>query len=201
VTVLLTVTPGVDTFVVIRNVLRGGKKDGIITSFGICFGLFFHATLSACGLSIILVQSAFMFHSVKILGAIYLCYLGLSSLLNALNRKESFEVNPNISNAGNGVATNSFREGFLSNVLNPKPAIFYVAFLPQFINASDPVFLKSMFLASVQFIIGIFWLVLLSISVYIAGNYLKNSFVRRILDTISGSVLVALGIKLGMESE
>jgi len=117
VTVLLTVTPGVDTFVVIRNVLRGGKKDGIITSFGICFGLFFHATLSACGLSIILVQSAFMFHSVKMLGAIYLCYLGLSSLLNALNRKESFEVNSNISNAGNGVATNSFREGFLSNIL------------------------------------------------------------------------------------
>ena len=89
----------------------------------------------------------------------------------------------------------------VTNILNPKPAIFYVAFLPQFINASDPVFLKSMFLASVQFIIGIFWLVLLSISVYIAGNYLKNSFVRRILDTISGSVLVALGIKLGMESE
>jgi len=71
-TLLLTIAPGVDTFIVIRNVLRGGWQDGVFTSFGICTGLFFHATLSACGLSIILIHSAFLFNSVKTVGALYL---------------------------------------------------------------------------------------------------------------------------------
>src|SRR5205085_3323916 len=81
---VLTVTPGQDTMLVVRNVLRGGRRDGVVTTFGICTGLFMHATLSALGVSILLMQSAMAFQVVKIAGACYLVWLGVRSLTGAV---------------------------------------------------------------------------------------------------------------------
>ena len=80
----LTLSPGADTMLVVRNVLRGGRHDGVVTTFGICSGLFFHAILSALGLSIILLHSATAFHLVKVAGACYLVWLGVQSLCGAV---------------------------------------------------------------------------------------------------------------------
>src|SRR5712691_12968511 len=80
----LTLTPGADTMLVVRNVLRGGRRDGIVTTFGICFGLFVHATLSAVGVSVILMHSATAFHVMKLVGAGYLLWLGVQSLWGAV---------------------------------------------------------------------------------------------------------------------
>src|SRR5262245_7245257 len=90
----LTLAPGPDTMLVIRNVLRGGRRDGVVTTLGICSGLFVHATLSALGVSIILTRSAAAFTVVKLLGAIYLAWLGAQSLRKAMRTTESIDARP-----------------------------------------------------------------------------------------------------------
>ncbi len=198
-TLLLTLSPGADTMLVIRNVIRGGKKDGVITTLGICTGLFVHATLSACGISMILVKSAMLFNIVKTIGAFYLIYLGTKSIYFAIKFKEENQKEDiNISKEKESFLK-SFREGILSNVLNPKTAVFYMAFLPQFINPGDPVFLKSLFLTGIHFIMGLIWLVSLSLFLNQIKNVLDNSFVKRALESLTGTILIGFGIKLGLE--
>jgi threonine/homoserine/homoserine lactone efflux protein len=198
VTLLLTISPGVDTFLVIRNVLRGGKKDGLLTSLGICSGLYVHAALSACGISMLLVQSSVLFQATKIIGAGYLCWLGGTTLWNAWRRGE-MAGGTAVPNPGERGSTSSFREGFLSNLLNPKPAVFFLALLPQFLRATDPVFVKSMFLASVQFTFGLVWLTLLAVFVERSSRVLRNASIKKAIDTINGSFLIAFGMGLLFE--
>jgi threonine/homoserine/homoserine lactone efflux protein len=133
---LLTVTPGVDTLLVMRNAGRGGLKhglrDGCVTSVGICCGLFIHATLSALGISVLLVETAWAFTAVKWAGACYLIWLGLSSLRQAMARGPANADESSISSAEPPLMKPvsiwvAFREGLLSNVLNPKTALFYIA--------------------------------------------------------------------------
>jgi RhtB (resistance to homoserine/threonine) family protein len=200
VTLVLTVTPGVDTFIIMRNVLRGGPKDGFYTAIGICSGLFVHASLSAFGISVILVRSAVFFNFVKMAGAIYLVWLGLSSIYGAMRHKNSFEYTQSAVPKEKLYPTKSLREGLLSNVLNPKPAVFYLAFFPQFINHGDPVFVKTMFLASIQFVIGISWLIMLSFFISQMKNYIEKPSIKKALDTLSGSILIAFGIKIGLQN-
>ncbi len=121
---ILTLTPGLDTALVIRNTTRGGFKDGFVSSVGICSGLFVHATFSAIGISAILMQSAELFHAVKWVGAIYLIWLGVNSLRATLANNQSLAVGK--AGVGSVGVKRAFREGFLSNVLNPKTAVFYL---------------------------------------------------------------------------
>lgn len=199
VTLVLTVTPGVDTFIIMRNVLRGGQKDGLYTAIGICSGLFVHASLSALGISVILVRSTAIFNVVKVAGAIYLVWLGVSSIYGAIKYKNSLNFAQNTSVQEKLLPVKSFREGLFSNVLNPKPAVFYLAFFPQFINHGDPVFIKTMFLASIQFVIGISWLIMLSFFVSHIKSYVEKPSIKRALDTLSGGILIAFGIKIGLQ--
>lgn len=194
----LTLVPGADTFLVVRNVLKGGSRDGMITSVGICSGLFVHATLSACGISLILVRSATAFHAMKIAGSIYLLWLGTKSLLAAFRGTNS-PILPNESALSviKRPVTTSLREGLLSNVLNPKTAVFYMALLPQFIAPSDPVLMKSLFLAAIHFVISLFWLIIVAVSLEKIRSLFFNPFATRILEATSGAVLVAFGIRLG----
>jgi RhtB (resistance to homoserine/threonine) family protein len=196
---LLTLTPGADTMLVIRNVLRGGQRDGIITTVGICSGLFLHATLSALGLSMILMQSATAFHIVKWVGAAYLGWLGVHSLYSALpgiGRRLTAQSD----GAWQPVPTHqSFAEGFLSNVLNPKVAIFYLAFLPQFIGPTDALLQKSILLAGIHFAEGILWLITVAIAIERARRVLLASAIRRWLDGICGVVLLGFGARLALE--
>ena len=201
VTLVLTVTPGVDTFIVMRNVLRGGKADGIITALGICSGLFVHAGLSALGISILLVHSALFFTCIKALGALYLIWLGVLSIYDALKNDTAANVDSSAAGCRKIRAGKSFQEGFFSNLFNPKPAIFYLAFLPQFISASDPVLIKSMVLALIQFIIGIAWLSIIAYTISKTRDLIEKPRINRLLKTASGLILVTLGFKIGLESQ
>ncbi len=157
---LLTITPGADTMLVIRSVVARGPRAGLLTTFGICCGLFIHATLSAIGLSVILVRSATAFEVVKFVGATYLIVLGVQSIWRAI-RHHSEVGETARSDHGPALMTTkrrAFLEGLLTNVLNPKVAVFYLAFLPQFITPDDPVLLKSVVLAGIHFVLGILWL-------------------------------------------
>ena len=195
----LTLSPGPDTLLVVRNVLRGGRRDGVATAFGICTGLFLHATLSALGVSMILIHSRAAFHIVKIAGACYLVWLGMQSL-RAAARTQQVSADPETSLPSGGVSRRRcFLEGLLTNVLNPKVAVFYLAFLPQFIGPTDPVFRKSLLLAGIHYTEGIIWLTALSGMLYHLRRWIWKPATRRWLDGFCGTVLVGLGARLALE--
>jgi len=152
---ILTLTPGLDTAVIIRNTSRSGTQYGLLTSFGICCGLFVHATFSAIGISAIIMQSAEWFTILKFVGAGYLVWLGIGSIRGVLQVRTS--LSSEIKNPPNRTSWVALREGFLSNVLNPKTAVFYLAFLPQFIDPNSNAFAQSMIMASIHFAIAYFF--------------------------------------------
>ena len=197
---LLTITPGADTMMILRSVFSRGQKAGILTMIGICSGLFFHATLSALGLSLILVHSAAAFEIVKLLGACYLIYLGTKSLWRA----RYAEADTHFKMMGNTVTKRqnnwkAFFEGTLTNLLNPKVAIFYLAFLPQFISPHDWVFGKSVLLAGIHFTEGIIWYTILIFSLGRMRGLLIRPRVKQGLEALSGAILIAFGVRLAVE--
>jgi len=196
---LLTITPGVDTMLVIRNTARGGWRDGAMSSFGICSGLFLHATVSAVGISVILLQAAWAFSLLKLAGAAYLVWLGLSSWRKVV-KQETFQLVHGTTSVGPFLARRSFREGFLSNILNPKTAVFYMAFLPQFINPAHSALLQSLFLAGLHFIIAMLWQCLLALMVKQLKHCLQRPRVSQVFDGITGTVMVGLGLRVAAES-
>ena len=194
---LLSISPGVDTLLVIRNTARGGIGDGITTSMAICCGLFVHATISALGISLILLQSAWAFHMLKLVGAGYLIWLGITSLL-AARRGQPLPVNGVLKSTPAVSRWQPIKEGFLSNVLNPKTVVFYMAFLPQFIAPSDPALLKSLWLAGVHFVIANIWQIGVVLMVGSAGKWLASARFAQTLNAATGAVLVVFGIRLAL---
>ncbi|MGY0580241.1 MAG: LysE family translocator [Paraglaciecola chathamensis] len=196
---LLTLTPGIDTVLVIKNASRSGGRDGVVTSLGICLGLFVHATFSAVGISAILLQSAELFMAVKWVGAGYLIWLGVSALKAAFKGDASVAINATGLKMSN--LTRSLKEGFLSNVLNPKTAVFYLAFLPQFIDPQYSPFAQAMSMAAIHFIIAMIWQCGLAGAVSSAKRFFASSTAMRWMEGVSGSVLVFLGSKLLLDDD
>ncbi|WP_370278052.1 LysE family translocator [Pontibacterium sp.] len=190
----LTLTPGVDTLLVMRNAARGGNRDGLLTSLGICMGLFVHASISAAGLSVILLGSAHLFTALKIAGACYLIWLGVQSLRSAF-KSGALQVEQPTAQCSVPAMT-SLREGLLSNVLNPKPIIFYMAFLPQFIDPAHSAVAQSMMMAAVHFTIGMVWQGTLVLMVARARQWLQTPKVSKTMDSITGFLLIGFGVKL-----
>jgi threonine/homoserine/homoserine lactone efflux protein len=188
---LLTLTPGSDTMLVVRSALVRGRRAGLFTVLGICCGLFIHATFSALGLSVILLRSARAFETLKLAGAGYLVYLGLQSIWGAARGVPRSERQ--VAALG---GRRAFAEGLLNNVLNPKVAIFYLAFLPQFVRVGDPVLAKSILLASIHFAEGIVWLSLVTVFVARLRSALTRPGVQRTLESLTGLVLVGFGVRL-----
>ena len=195
---LLTMTPGVDSMLVIRNTARGGWCDGAATSLGICSGLFIHAAISAVGISMIMLQAAWAFSALKLAGAGYLIWLGFISWRKVL-RHDSFQLANGIPAMGAFRVSRSLREGFLSNVLNPKTAIFYMAFLPQFINPAGSALLQSMFLAGLHFLIAMIWQCLLALMVKQLKTWLQRPRVSQLFDGVTGTVMIGLGLQVTSE--
>ncbi len=196
---LLTLTPGADTMLVIRSVLSRGWKAGILTTLGISAGLFVHATLSALGLSLILMRSAAVFEIVKLAGAGYLLYLGGSSIWRALRSQEPLtpddpvEIDPSVK------GWRSFSDGLITNVLNPKVVIFYLAFLPQFIDPGDPVLVKSVALTCIHVLLGLIWYSLISLFMGRLKAFFTNAKVKKGLEATTGLILIAFGVRLALE--
>ncbi|MFT7245724.1 MAG: RhtB (resistance to homoserine/threonine) family protein [Candidatus Azotimanducaceae bacterium] len=193
---LLTIAPGADTVLVIRNSLRAGTVDGVATTLGICSGLFIHATVSAVGISFIILQSAWLFTSLKYLGALYLLYLGFTTLRHANANEESMVK----SSAGKLQIGRSLREGLLSNVLNPKPIVFYMAFLPQFIDPMGSALGQSLMLASLHFAISLVWLCVVAVTADRMRILVRDRLVRRWMDGVLGFGLCGFGVLLAADT-
>lgn len=196
---LMTMSPGADTLLVVRNALRGGRRDGFVTVAGICSGLYVHACLSALGLSVVLMHSTTAFIVVKVAGALYLCWLGFHSLRAAV-RPTSGRPQSDVAPA-RVPALRSFREGFLTNLLNPKVVVFYLALLPQFIAPGDAVLPKSLLLAAIHFAEGILWLGGVTYFVDRSRHFFLRPRFRRWIDAACGTVLVALGLRLVLQRQ
>jgi RhtB (resistance to homoserine/threonine) family protein len=196
---LLTLTPGVDTMLIIRNSARGGRLDGAVSSLGICSGLFVHATVSALGISIILLQTAWAFNALKFAGAAYLVWLGLCSWKKAVGGRRNLFAGNASTKQDTFRFSRSLREGFLSNVLNPKTVIFYMAFLPQFINPAEPPLLQSLMVACIHFTVAMLYQCVLAAMVDKARNWLQRPMVNRVFDTFTGSILLFIGLRLATD--
>lgn len=197
---LLTITPGVDTLLVIRNAARGGWRDGVVSSFGICSGLFVHAVISAVGISLILLQTAWAFSALKLCGAAYLVWLGLSNWRSVVHPQRLPFAAATAGDCRPFKPLRSLQEGFLSNVLNPKTAVFYMAFLPHFIDPAYSALGQSLFLAGLHFMIAMLWQSALALAVNQARLWLQRPRVNRLFGAATGAILVGLGLRLAADN-
>lgn len=190
---ILTVLPGADMALVTRNVLALGRRRAMLTIAGICSGCVIHATASALGVSAILATSATAYNVLKTIGAAYLVWMGIQSIRDASRPAVTVASAPDRSMLG------PFLQGFLTNLLNPKVAIFYLTFLPQFISPGEPVLERSLFLAAVHIAMGLVWLTIYAWFIDRLGAVLTRPRVKAWLERVTGGVLIALGARLAWE--
>jgi len=201
VALLLTLLPGADTALVTRNALALGLPGARWTILGILTGCLIHATASALGLSAILATSARAYETVKLVGAAYLVWVGIQGIRGA---------SANARMAVSDVATaeqapaawsgsHPFVQGFLTNILNPKVALFYLTFLPQFIPTGAPVLRTSLLLAMIHNVLGFAWLSLYARFVDRLRAALTRPVVKAWLERVTGGALVALGARLAWD--
>ena len=195
---VVTVTPGADMALVARRAITDGWRRASLTSAGIVTGLLVHATASAAGISALLVHSATAFTVLKVVGACYLVALGILSF-RAARRTSREAADGGLGERPSRSGRTSFVQGFLNNVLNPKPALFYLAFLPQFFEPGDPVVALTGILVAIHIAISIVWLVTWGWLVSRAGGVLRSRW-RATLERVTGCVLIALGLRLATTS-
>jgi threonine/homoserine/homoserine lactone efflux protein len=188
VSAIVIVTPGQDTALTIRNTLLGGRRSGILTAVGVSGGQAVWALATSAGVAAVLQASEPAFVAVKLAGAAYLVFLGLQTLLPALRSGTSKPKTPR---------GRPLRQGLVSNLGNPKMAIFFTSLLPQF--ATSPSFGALLVLGLVFCSLTLVWLTAYAFAVARAGDFLRRSRVRRALDAATGAVLVALGLRLAAE--
>ncbi len=193
--ILLNLTPGNDTIFILVKSIGQGKKAGIVSALGITTGGFGHTMLAAFGLSVIIAKSILLFNIIKYLGAAYLLYLGYQMLTN----KTPLNVDGNIETRSADYLK-IYRDGFLTNILNPKVALFFIAFLPQFIDPTYRHTVVPFLLLGATFITtGTIWCMILAL--FASGIFAKlksNRKVSSFINKLCGITLVALGIKIAL---
>ncbi|AVV39778.1 MULTISPECIES: LysE family translocator [Pantoea] len=190
---LLTLTPGLDTALILRTACAEGGKKAFHAALGIDAGCFVWGTLVALGLGALLAVSEMAYTVLKVCGAVYLSWLGLQLLITP---RSSFSN----SYDGNGSQRNWFIRGMLGNVLNPKMGIFYVSFLPQFIPAGHSPLIWTFILVSIHVAIGTVWSVTLILSTHYASAVLKKSRFVRMMDRATGGLFLCFAAKLTMST-
>jgi threonine/homoserine/homoserine lactone efflux protein len=192
VSVVVIVVPGPDTAILVRNTLVGGRACGVCTALGVVSGLAIWTVAASAGLAAVLLASEPAFLALKIAGGVYLAFLGVESLVAALRgRKPEVPAGPVLRPAA------AYRRGLLSNLGNPKIAVFFTSLLPQF--ATRPSFGVLLALGLVFCALGLAWLSAYAVAVDRLGDLLRRSRARRALDALTGTVLVAFGVRLAAE--
>jgi len=181
-------TPGQDTALTIRNALAGGRRSGLATALGVASGQAVWTFAAAAGLVAVLRASQPAFTALRLAGAAYLVYLGLQSLLAAARRRGARHTPP----APRATPGGSLRQGLFSNLANPKMAVFFTSLLPQF-GTALPALLAFGLLFSL--LTGV-WLAGYAFAAARARGLLQRERVRRTLDAVTGTVLVALGLRV-----
>jgi RhtB (resistance to homoserine/threonine) family protein len=196
VAVVLIVTPGPDTALIIRNALRGGARSASLSAIGIGAGSSIWAGASMLGVAVLLESSDLAFTVLKYAGAAYLIYLGLRSLIGSFRGNGDAAT---ISSAPQRRDTsNAFRQGLLNNLLNPKAGAIFVSVMPQFIQPHDSV-VRLVLMVALYDAIVIAWLCMYGYVVSRAGRSRMGGRVRKSLERVTGTVMIGLGMRLAFE--
>ncbi len=194
VAIAVVVIPGPDMALVGRNVLRYGRSAGVATSIGICTGVLGWAIAAAFGVAAILATSATAFTVLKLAGAAYLIYLGISTL-----RGHDESTAAGSDERATLAVHRAWLQGLVSALLNPKLGVFFLTLLPQFIAPGDPPTARALQLALVFEVIGFAWLILYSVLLGAVGVALNRPGPRRAMRWLTGTVLIGLGGRVAME--
>ena len=194
---LLTLTPGLDTPLVLRTAAVEGTAQARFALAGICTGLFLWGSATSLGLTALIAVSNGAYNALRLAGAFYLVYLGVQMW----RREHSFEVSTAGSSTEGSAPHRWLWRGLFTNVLNPKVGIFYITLLPQFIPRGGSVISYSLLFTSIHVVEGIIWLTILTTAVRPLRAWLSRRSVVRALDCGTGSVLIGCGVALALEAE
>ncbi len=197
VSALVVAIPGVDMALVTQQVLLGGRRPGLLAVAGIVTGSALQATAATLGLSALLAASQPAFTALKVVGAVYLVWLGGQALWRA---RRSVEEPAGAAPAADDPGWRSFRRGLLTNLLNPKIIVFYVTFLPQFVEPGPDVAARTALLATVFLALASAWLLVYTALLHRLRGVLSRRSVQRRIEQVTGVVLVGLGVRLAVES-
>ena len=198
VSAVVIMTPGPDTAVTVRNTLLGGRLAGILTALGISTGQAIWALATSLGVVALLVASEILFQAVKYAGAAYLVWLGLNALIDAWRgtgaasataRRDGPRLKP----------SRAFAQGLINDLGNPKMAVFFASLLPQFALPGEGMFAALMSLGLIFSLMTFVWLVSYAFVVAKAGEILRRPVIRRWIEAVTGTLLVALGVRIAAE--
>lgn len=197
--VALVLAPGPNQAMIVARSLGGGRRAGITTSLGVNAGAFVHTLAAAIGLSAVVAASAVTFTAIKVVGALYLFYLGARLIFG--HDRESPATEPQTRRARVAPGLHAFGRAMMTGILNPKVAIFFVAFLPQFVDRqAGSVFLQIMLLGVIFTVIAVTIDSLVAIAAGSIGSYLaRNPTVARWRERFTGIAFIALGVRLAFE--
>jgi threonine/homoserine/homoserine lactone efflux protein len=199
VSLLVIVTPGQDTALTIQNTLLAGRRGGVFTALGVSTGQAFWTLAASAGVAALLVASEPAFLAVKLLGAAYLVYLGVHALVAAARPGGSERLENSGPPAARLATSIAYRQGVVSNLGNPKMAVFFTSLLPQFTPSGGGSFWALLGLGLLFCSFTLVWLTGYALAVAKAGDLLRRPRIRRSLEGLTGAVLVALGLRLATE--
>lgn len=190
--ILLNLTPGPDTVYILGRSIAQGREAGVASALGICVGSIFHTCAAALGLSAILATSALAFGAIKLLGGAYLIFLGIKMILD---RRKHLSLSSNFRRRTTPAA---FRQGVVTNILNPKVALFFLAFLPQFIDPASNVKVLAFLILGFAFVTtGTIWCLVLAWFASVFSERLRtNETAAQWLNRTAGALFVFLGLRL-----
>jgi threonine/homoserine/homoserine lactone efflux protein len=188
---LVIVTPGQDTALTIRNSLLGGRRAGVFTALGVSAGQAVWALATSIGIAALIVAFEPAFVALKLAGAAFLIYLGAQALYSAIRGRHVEQRT-----AGGSLASQAaLRQGLISNLGNPKMAVFFTSLLPQFGSSFSALLALGLVFCTLTFV----WLTAYAFAVAKAGDVLRRPAIKRAFDAVLGAVLVALGLRLATD--
>ena len=191
ITVFAVISPGADFVIVVKNSLSGSRRSGIYTAIGIATAIWIHTFYTLAGIGIVISQSLLLFSFIKIIGALYLIYLGISSIRNKdmLNKISTHKI---------GLSDwQSFQTGFITNLFNPKATMFYVSVFTQVVSITTPIFIQLFY----GFFISLSCLIWFSfVSIFLNNENIKSQFLKaqKPIEIALGVILIGFGLKVGL---
>jgi threonine/homoserine/homoserine lactone efflux protein len=206
---LVTIIPGLDTALVVRTTVTQGRRRGFAAAFGINTGVLIWGAAAAVGVSALLAASQLAYDVIRAAGAAYLVWLGTAMLLRTWRRRDAARpapARPATTSAPSPTSrppdsvVRTWLRGATANLLNPKIGAFYLAMLPQFIPAHSSHLLMGLALAGIHDVEGLVWFTTLISAVHLARRFLDGNRVHKIMDRITGTVLIGFGLKLALSN-
>ncbi|MGG0657645.1 LysE family translocator [Rummeliibacillus pycnus] len=195
--ILLILLPGPDTAIATKNTLTIGKKGGLKTILGTCCALLIHTFAAVVGLSAIIAKSAFVFSIFKYVGGAYLIYLGVKSFISMRKQKRDMEMLEEVEMKYDD--RSCFKQGFLTNLLNPKVAVFFLTFLPQFVDPKNHSFLPFVWMGLTYLALTAIWFIFYILLLNAIRTFMMKPQTQMVIEGTTGIVLVGFGIKLALE--